>query len=184
MGKKDKRAVAAAAPTRFKGKQDNTQASGGAPYELPNGQWCSKGSCQFNHDKVNPGSPCYRDPRWPGPLPEKVLKSKQQEKRIKNARDKNAKRLQVANLPICAAIAAESVGEAVIDINGIVLNFTLINPVETAGEVPDDQSEHTDPTLDYAVLTNTSTGRDDTITTPNPTSPLAGENGQNSDAPP
>eukprot|EP00965_Chrysotila_dentata_P012418 408507-Pleurochrysis_carterae.AAC.1 len=49
--KKDKRAIAAAAPTRYKGKQGNTQPSGGAPYELPNGQWCSKGTCHFNHDK-------------------------------------------------------------------------------------------------------------------------------------
>eukprot|EP00965_Chrysotila_dentata_P076589 2528691-Pleurochrysis_carterae.AAC.1 len=51
MGKKEKRAIAAAAPTRFKGKQGNTQPSGGAPYELPNRQWCSKGTCHFNHDK-------------------------------------------------------------------------------------------------------------------------------------
>eukprot|EP00965_Chrysotila_dentata_P182191 6016357-Pleurochrysis_carterae.AAC.1 len=60
MGKKDKRAIAAAAPTRFKGKQGNTQPSGGAPYELLNGQWCSKGTCHFNprcHIKVNPGGP-------------------------------------------------------------------------------------------------------------------------------
>eukprot|EP00965_Chrysotila_dentata_P021534 713491-Pleurochrysis_carterae.AAC.1 len=30
-----------------------------------------KGTCHFTHDKVNPGGPCYRDPRWPGPLPDK-----------------------------------------------------------------------------------------------------------------
>eukprot|EP00965_Chrysotila_dentata_P009161 298104-Pleurochrysis_carterae.AAC.1 len=77
--KKDKRAVTAATPSRFKGKPGSTQTSDGAPYELPNGQWCSKGTCYFNHDKVNPGGPCcYRDPRWPGPLLEKVLKNKQQ----------------------------------------------------------------------------------------------------------
>eukprot|EP00965_Chrysotila_dentata_P261444 6214258-Pleurochrysis_carterae.AAC.2 len=46
-----------------------------AVYELPNGQWCSKGYCHFKHDKVNPGGPCYGDPRWPGPLPDKVLKN-------------------------------------------------------------------------------------------------------------
>eukprot|EP00965_Chrysotila_dentata_P037960 1261802-Pleurochrysis_carterae.AAC.1 len=76
MNKKDKWAVAAAAPSRFKGKPSGTQSSGGAPYELLNGQSCSKGTCQFNRDKVNPGGPSYRDPRWPGPLPEKVLKNK------------------------------------------------------------------------------------------------------------
>eukprot|EP00965_Chrysotila_dentata_P080640 2660973-Pleurochrysis_carterae.AAC.1 len=51
---------------------------GGAPYELPNGQSCSKGTCYFTHDKLNPGGPCYRHPRWAGPLPDKVLKNKQQ----------------------------------------------------------------------------------------------------------
>eukprot|EP00965_Chrysotila_dentata_P143222 4732498-Pleurochrysis_carterae.AAC.1 len=49
--KKDKRAIAAVAPTRYKGKQGKTQPSGGAPYALPDGQWCSKGTCHFNHDK-------------------------------------------------------------------------------------------------------------------------------------
>eukprot|EP00965_Chrysotila_dentata_P003621 119225-Pleurochrysis_carterae.AAC.2 len=76
LNKKDKRAIATAAPTRLKGKPGGTQLFGGAPYELPNEQWCSKGTCHFNHDKVNPGGPYYRDLRWPGPLPEKVLKNK------------------------------------------------------------------------------------------------------------
>eukprot|EP00965_Chrysotila_dentata_P171326 5654046-Pleurochrysis_carterae.AAC.1 len=67
---------------------------GAALYELPNGQWCSKGTCHFTHDEINPGGPCYRDPRWPGPLPDKVLKNKQQVERTKNARENNAKRLQ------------------------------------------------------------------------------------------
>eukprot|EP00965_Chrysotila_dentata_P162912 5379757-Pleurochrysis_carterae.AAC.1 len=49
--KKDKRAIAAAAPTWNKGKQGNPQPSGGAPYTLPDGQGCSKGTCHFNHDK-------------------------------------------------------------------------------------------------------------------------------------
>eukprot|EP00965_Chrysotila_dentata_P118218 3907346-Pleurochrysis_carterae.AAC.1 len=56
FNKKDKSAVAAAAPSRFKDKANGTQ-SGGAPYELPNGQCCSKGTCHFNHDKVNRGGP-------------------------------------------------------------------------------------------------------------------------------
>eukprot|EP00965_Chrysotila_dentata_P108758 3593002-Pleurochrysis_carterae.AAC.1 len=38
MNKKGKRAIAAAAPTRFKGKQGSTRPSGGAPYGLPNGR--------------------------------------------------------------------------------------------------------------------------------------------------
>eukprot|EP00965_Chrysotila_dentata_P155911 5152267-Pleurochrysis_carterae.AAC.1 len=48
--KKDQRAIAAAAPTRNKGKQGNNQPSA-APYALPDGQWCSTGTCHFNHDK-------------------------------------------------------------------------------------------------------------------------------------
>eukprot|EP00965_Chrysotila_dentata_P010057 327799-Pleurochrysis_carterae.AAC.1 len=42
FNKNFKGAVAAAAPSRFKGKPGGTQPSGGAPYELPKGQWCSK----------------------------------------------------------------------------------------------------------------------------------------------
>eukprot|EP00965_Chrysotila_dentata_P178480 5894385-Pleurochrysis_carterae.AAC.1 len=69
LNKKDQRAVAAATTAR---KGNTGRATrGGAPYELPNGQWCSKGTCHFTHDKVNPGGPCYRDPSWPGPLPDK-----------------------------------------------------------------------------------------------------------------
>eukprot|EP00965_Chrysotila_dentata_P114460 3783124-Pleurochrysis_carterae.AAC.2 len=91
FNKKGKKAVAAAAATR---KNDSSGgAGGGAPrsrprYELPNGQWCSKGTCHFTHDEVNPGGPCYRDPRWPEPLPDKVLKNKQQVERIKNKQGK------------------------------------------------------------------------------------------------
>eukprot|EP00965_Chrysotila_dentata_P178661 5900139-Pleurochrysis_carterae.AAC.1 len=98
--KKDKKAVAAAAFGRKGGNAQGGAPRSGAPYELPNGQWCSKGTCHFTHDKVNPDGPCYRDPRWPGPLPDKVLKNKQQVERIKKARENNAKRLQVPNLPI------------------------------------------------------------------------------------
>eukprot|EP00965_Chrysotila_dentata_P131023 4331370-Pleurochrysis_carterae.AAC.1 len=71
-------------------------------------------------------------------------------------------RLQVANLPICAAIAAENGEEGVIDDNGIGVNFTLINAVETAaGEMEDDQGEHTDPTLNYVVRTGANPDRHD-----------------------
>eukprot|EP00965_Chrysotila_dentata_P103548 3417882-Pleurochrysis_carterae.AAC.1 len=91
---KDKKAIAAAATGRKGSNAPGGAPRKGAPYKLPNGQWCSKGTCHFTHDKLNPGGPCYRDPRWPGPPPEKVLKNKQQVERIKNARENNAKRLQ------------------------------------------------------------------------------------------
>eukprot|EP00965_Chrysotila_dentata_P030339 1009659-Pleurochrysis_carterae.AAC.1 len=72
------KAVAAAAFGRKGGNAQGGAPRSGAPYELPNGKWCSKGTCHFTNDKVNPGDPCYSDPRWPGPLPDKVLKNNQQ----------------------------------------------------------------------------------------------------------
>eukprot|EP00965_Chrysotila_dentata_P115122 3806160-Pleurochrysis_carterae.AAC.1 len=63
--KKGKKAIAAAAATR---KTDSSGGAGGGapggrpPYELPDGQWCSKRTCHLTHDKVNPRGPCYRDP--------------------------------------------------------------------------------------------------------------------------
>eukprot|EP00965_Chrysotila_dentata_P041508 1376717-Pleurochrysis_carterae.AAC.1 len=72
MNKKDERAVAAAAPSRYKGKPSGTQSSGGASYELPNGQWCSKGTYHFNHDQswgppMLSGSALARIPTREGP---------------------------------------------------------------------------------------------------------------------
>eukprot|EP00965_Chrysotila_dentata_P099969 3303324-Pleurochrysis_carterae.AAC.1 len=72
---------------------------------MPDGKTCSKGTCHFAHDLVNPGGPCYRDPRWPGPLPEKVAKNKQQVERIRVARDANAKRMGVTAIAINMAFA-------------------------------------------------------------------------------
>eukprot|EP00965_Chrysotila_dentata_P185516 6124622-Pleurochrysis_carterae.AAC.1 len=86
QGKEGKRAVVAAAFSR-KGDSADGAPQGRPPCELPNGQWCSKGTCHFTHDKVNPGGACYRDPRWRGPLPETVLNNKQQEERSNNARE-------------------------------------------------------------------------------------------------
>eukprot|EP00965_Chrysotila_dentata_P085661 2825985-Pleurochrysis_carterae.AAC.1 len=102
----DKKAIAAAAFGRKSGNAQEGAPRGGAPYELLNGQWCSKGMCHFTYDKVNSGGPCYREQRWSEPVPDKVLSSKQQVEHIKNARENNAKRLQVAHLLICSAISA------------------------------------------------------------------------------
>eukprot|EP00965_Chrysotila_dentata_P094479 3123425-Pleurochrysis_carterae.AAC.1 len=179
----DKRAVAAAAPSRFKSKANGTQPSGGAPYELPNGQWCSKGTCHFNHDKVNPGGPCYRDPRWPGPLPERYSKTSSKSS-ASRTRERITHYLQVANLPICSEIAAGHEPEQVMDVNGIGVNFTLVNAVEAAsGDREDDQGEQTDPSLDYAVSTNTNTAPFDAAIHL-PTSPQAGAAARKGDATP
>eukprot|EP00965_Chrysotila_dentata_P132649 4386300-Pleurochrysis_carterae.AAC.2 len=69
FNKNGKKVIAASAATR---KNDPMGGAGGRapggrpPYELPNGQWCSKGTCHFTHDKVNPSGPCHRDPRCSG----------------------------------------------------------------------------------------------------------------------
>eukprot|EP00965_Chrysotila_dentata_P067196 2224151-Pleurochrysis_carterae.AAC.1 len=49
--KKDKKAVAAAGFGRKGGNAQGGAPRIGALYELPNGQWCSKGTCHFTHDK-------------------------------------------------------------------------------------------------------------------------------------
>eukprot|EP00965_Chrysotila_dentata_P077865 2568463-Pleurochrysis_carterae.AAC.1 len=143
--KKGKKAIAAAATARKKENACTAKGGsrGGAHYELPNGHWFSKGTCHFTHDKLNPGGPCYRDPRW-GPLPDKVLKNKQQVERIKSARENNAKRLQVANLPICSAMASPEIVMQAMDVNGCGANFTWINAVSGVDEKAfDDQGECT-----------------------------------------
>eukprot|EP00965_Chrysotila_dentata_P150820 4983649-Pleurochrysis_carterae.AAC.1 len=131
FNKKGKKAVAAAAAS----KNDSTEGAGGntldgrRPYELPDGQWCSKGTCHFTHDKVNPEGPCYRDPRWPGLLPDKVLNNKQQVERIKNAIEtNNAKRMNISGLPILSALAPMDYGNETLDVSGIGLRFMFVNP--------------------------------------------------------
>ena len=52
------------------GRREAPRLKGGI--RLPEGQRCSSGTCNFTHDKTNPGAPCYRDPRWGGPLPDNV----------------------------------------------------------------------------------------------------------------
>eukprot|EP00965_Chrysotila_dentata_P110585 3653580-Pleurochrysis_carterae.AAC.1 len=54
QAKKEKKAIAAAPFGRKGGNVQGRAPKGGAPYELPNGPWCSRGTCHFTHDKVNP----------------------------------------------------------------------------------------------------------------------------------
>eukprot|EP00965_Chrysotila_dentata_P051539 1709739-Pleurochrysis_carterae.AAC.1 len=182
--KKDKKAIAAAAFGRKGGNSQGGAPRSRAPYKLPNGQWCSKGTCHFTHDTVSPGGPCYRDPRRPGPLPDKVIKNKQQVERIKNARENIAKRLQVANLPISSAIPTGPAEDQIIDFNGIGVYFTLVNAVDAAdGDQIDDQGEHTNPSLDFKAMANTNApaGADSTA---QPTSPHARAAARNGEDPP
>ena len=55
---------------KLKKKED--RAAKESQNRLPAGQYCKAKSCQFDHDVHRPGSACYRDPAWAGPLPYKV----------------------------------------------------------------------------------------------------------------
>eukprot|EP00965_Chrysotila_dentata_P039327 1307311-Pleurochrysis_carterae.AAC.2 len=82
-------AIAAAAMGRKGGGAPEGAPRGGAPYVLPNWQWCSKGTCHFISFSTRQGKS-----RWPIPpgsalartATEKILKNKQQVERINNAR--------------------------------------------------------------------------------------------------
>eukprot|EP00965_Chrysotila_dentata_P260129 6213795-Pleurochrysis_carterae.AAC.3 len=71
-----------------------------------------KGTCTFNHDVTNPGGQHHCDLRWPGPLPERVLKSARQlVEKIRTARAANARKLKVTAIPIGSApVTDESCG--------------------------------------------------------------------------
>eukprot|EP00965_Chrysotila_dentata_P034085 1135214-Pleurochrysis_carterae.AAC.3 len=121
QNKKDEKAVAAAAMAR---KSEHTGTAkggprGGALYEQPNGQWCSKGTCNFTHDKLNPGGPLGQTAARQ--VPEKQAAGPEDQER---ARENNANRLQVANLPICLAMASPETDMQAVDVNGCGANFT------------------------------------------------------------
>ena len=47
----------------------NDGSTGKSSVKLPEGTRCSKGTCDFAHDTLKPGEPCFRDPRWVGRCP-------------------------------------------------------------------------------------------------------------------
>jgi hypothetical protein len=67
---------------------------------LPEGQRCKNGTCDFDHDRLKPGAPCFRDPRWKGPLPLRVYNDPRQRGRIIAEREVEAKRLGVRCEPL------------------------------------------------------------------------------------
>eukprot|EP00965_Chrysotila_dentata_P037015 1231786-Pleurochrysis_carterae.AAC.4 len=82
------------------------------------------------------------------PLPDKVLKNKQQVEQIKNALD--AKRMNTACLPISSALVPMDYGDEAVDVNGFGLQFISVNPAVSAmaDDVVDNQGEQTDAALD------------------------------------
>eukprot|EP00966_Prymnesium_polylepis_P253609 5862044-Prymnesium_polylepis.1 len=61
------KAVAAALKARDKGDDKSNKAKKREERysrgRLPDGKWCSSGTCQYNHDTKHPGKPCIADPR-------------------------------------------------------------------------------------------------------------------------
>ena len=81
------------------------KGNGPSRNRLPEGERCSKGTCNFAHDKLKPGAPCFRDPRWGGPLPKPTHDDAEQRARIVADREAEAKRLGVACLPLAEPTA-------------------------------------------------------------------------------
>ena len=76
--------------------QDKTDPSGATIKKgnrLPEGTWCSKNSCDFDHDRLKPGAPCFRDPDFAGPLPARTWGDAKQMLRINADRIANGKRM-------------------------------------------------------------------------------------------
>ena len=67
---------------------------------LPDGQTCSSGTCNFNHDKKKPGADCFRDPRKKVTLPQEVYDDEKQRGRIEADRKTQATRLKVNAQPL------------------------------------------------------------------------------------
>ena len=91
--------------SKNKGGKDKGKDKGGntkGTSRLPDGQRCSKGTCNFNHDITNPGGPCYRDPRYMDGYPDKVAANAPQVARIEKDREINAKRLGIQYKPMPA----------------------------------------------------------------------------------
>ena len=66
-----------------KGKGDKGPPKGkGSSVRLPDGKFCSEGTCNFNHDETHPGQRCYRAPGFEGPLPLRTYNNVPQRERI------------------------------------------------------------------------------------------------------
>ena len=67
---------------------------------LPEGKLCKEGTCNFDHEKLAPGEPCFRSPHFKGPLPDKYAGNEQQYERIDAARKANAVKMGVPYVPL------------------------------------------------------------------------------------
>jgi len=92
-GRAKKRAAKRAAQALAAVEAAKKAASLKGGFRLPPGQRCSKGTCDFRHDEKYPGKPCYRDPRWRGPLPRETWENEGARNRIIADREVEAKRI-------------------------------------------------------------------------------------------
>ena len=86
---------------------------------LPDGKLCKAGTCPFNHDEIAPGQPCYRDPKFHGPLPEKYCSNPSQVARIEADRKTNAHRMGIPYKPLTLATANVAVVEVDDAVDGL-----------------------------------------------------------------
>ena len=77
--------------------------SGGAAlvpkYVLPNGEWCSSGTCHINHDKLAPGETCHRDSSKAIKVKSHVWTNEAHMQRLRDARLANHKHFKLPGEP-------------------------------------------------------------------------------------
>ena len=82
---------------------------------LAEGKTCKEGTCNFDHDRLAPGQPCFRSPHFKGPLPEKYSGNDGQVERIEAARKANALKMGVTYIPLIKS--APAVASAVVPVD-------------------------------------------------------------------
>ena len=96
------------------GKESNRRGGN----RLPEGQYCSSGTCNFDHDRLKPGKPCYRQSDFEGPLPQSTYDNEAARTRIENDKMANSKRLGTPYKPFkpqTAETAAKAGAVATLD---------------------------------------------------------------------
>ena len=86
---------------RFKKSGDNGKKPGErSKFRLPEGQTCSRGTCNMAHDQFSPGAPCYRDHLYMGPPPQAIRNNAKQLARIEEDRRSNALKRNLPYTPM------------------------------------------------------------------------------------
>ena len=104
------------------GAKNGTRKNG---LKLPDGQLCSEGMCDFNHDEFKPGEPCYRAPGYEGPINQKTYDNLEARGRVEASKKANAARLNKPYKPLkpqvngaLAAVATAGLDDMLVDLFG------------------------------------------------------------------